>query len=249
MPLRTPQPPKKNYPGTAALRPNDPNSSQNSLWGLPAGQGQPRRDHQSFLQDYAKTHVGFDYDPQTGQLGHYQIQNPSAQLRGEQPRFQPVGAGMEQWLSEKELDEPSTTRPVMARVAYAPQSPRPLRNEHGATPAPAPDFQCPPGTQPETQRMLTTGYDNSYRSTGKNPGDRGYGVTASQTVAGSGTIAAPKNYPYGTAMYVPGYGAGKVEDRGGAIKNSHIDLWFPTEQAALEWGRRNKDVQVCIVKK
>jgi 3D (Asp-Asp-Asp) domain-containing protein len=97
--------------------------------------------------------------------------------------------------------------------------------------------------------MVTTGYDNSYRSTGKNPGDRGYGVTANRTAAGPGTIAAPRNYPYGTVMNVPGYGQGRVEDRGGAIKGSHIDLWFPTEQAALEWGRRNKDVQVCIVKK
>jgi GH24 family phage-related lysozyme (muramidase) len=112
MPPRTPQPPKRNYPATAALRPNDPNSPQSPSWGLPAGQGQPP-DQQSFLQDYAKRHVGFDHDPQSGQLGRYQAQSPSAQLRGEQPRFQPMGAGYAQWLREKELGEPSTTRPMI----------------------------------------------------------------------------------------------------------------------------------------
>ncbi len=34
-----------------------------------------------------------------------------------------------------------------------------------------------------------------------------------------GTIAADTDhYPFGTRMYIPGYGWGKVEDRGGAIK-------------------------------
>jgi type VI secretion system secreted protein VgrG len=112
LPSRTPQPPKKNYPATAALRPTDPNSPPHPAWGLPAQQAQSPRDQQGFLQDYAKTHVGFDYDPQAGQLGHYRIQSPSAQLRGEQPRFEPMGPGYEQWLRERELGEPSTTQPL-----------------------------------------------------------------------------------------------------------------------------------------
>lgn len=47
-------------------------------------------------------------------------------------------------------------------------------------------------------RMLVTGYDNSYQSTGKNPGEPGYGITKSGKKAGPGSIAAPKRIPMGT---------------------------------------------------
>lgn len=97
-----------------------------------------------------------------------------------------------------------------------------------------------------TVRMMLTGYFNSYRNTGKNPGDPGYGITKSGKVAAPGTIAAPRTYPMGTGMYVPGYGCGTVEDRGSAIKGSHIDLWFGSDQEAIKWGlHRNVPVEVC----
>ena len=35
---------------------------------------------------------------------------------------------------------------------------------------------------------------------------------------------------------------GVVEDVGGAIKGSHIDVWFPRHKTALGWGRRNLKV-------
>ena len=61
-----------------------------------------------------------------------------------------------------------------------------------------------------------------------------------------GTIAADTHYyPFGTRMYIPGYGWGAVEDRGGAIKGPHrIDLYFDSHSDALNWGR--KRVRVLI---
>ncbi|MEE4243565.1 MAG: 3D domain-containing protein [Desulfopila sp.] len=61
-----------------------------------------------------------------------------------------------------------------------------------------------------------------------------------------GTIAADtRYYPFGTEMYVPGYGWGVVEDRGGAIKGPYrIDLYFDSHQDALEWGRRKVNVEI-----
>ena len=55
-----------------------------------------------------------------------------------------------------------------------------------------------------------------------------------------GTIAADtRYYPFGTRMYVPGYGWGMVSDRGSAIKGpDHIDLYFVSHDEALHWGRR-----------
>lgn len=65
------------------------------------------------------------------------------------------------------------------------------------------------------------------------------GVTSSGKTAKHGTIAADlKVFPYGTRLYVPGYGEGVVEDTGGAIKGRHIDLWFPSHGEAKKWGRR-----------
>ncbi len=61
-----------------------------------------------------------------------------------------------------------------------------------------------------------------------------------------GTIAADtKYYPFGTRMYVPGYGWGRVEDRGGAIKGpDRIDLFFNSHQEAIRWGRRRVNVEI-----
>ncbi len=61
-----------------------------------------------------------------------------------------------------------------------------------------------------------------------------------------GTIAADtKYYPFGTRMYVPGYGWGVVIDRGSAIKGpTRLDLYFESHQEALEWGRRMVEVKI-----
>ncbi len=73
------------------------------------------------------------------------------------------------------------------------------------------------------------------------------GMTASGTMARKGTIAAdPKRYPFGTIMYVDGYGYGRVEDVGGAIKGEHIDLYFYTHDEARRWGRQAKTVKVWL---
>ena len=45
-------------------------------------------------------------------------------------------------------------------------------------------------------------------------------------------------------MHIPGYGWGRVEDIGGAIKGKHIDLYFPSHKKALKWGRDWKQVKV-----
>jgi len=71
------------------------------------------------------------------------------------------------------------------------------------------------------------------------------GVTASGVKAHKGTIAADTGrYPFGTMMYIEGYGAGRVEDQGGAITGDHIDLYFPTHREAQAWGKRVKWVKV-----
>ena len=123
----------------------------------------------------------------------------------------------------------------------------------------------PSGVKPVKRKMVITAYCSCGKccswhrnwllrpvySSGRNKGKtKRVGVTASGTRAGYGTIAADTAvYPFGTVMYVEGYGYGKVEDRGGAIKGNRIDLFFPSHNKALQWGKKTKTVQVWFAPK
>ena len=72
------------------------------------------------------------------------------------------------------------------------------------------------------------------------------GITASGAVATQGrTIAAGKTYAFGTQMYIPALGnTYVVEDRGGAIGDSRIDVFFDSHQDALVFGKQKLEVWV-----
>lgn len=59
-------------------------------------------------------------------------------------------------------------------------------------------------------------------------------------------VAADSSLPFGTRLMIPGYDAKPVEviDRGGAIKGNKLDVFFPTHEQALKWGRRHIAVTV-----
>lgn len=100
--------------------------------------------------------------------------------------------------------------------------------------------------------VTATGYTAGVESTGKRPGDRGYGITYSGVRVRRGvvsTIAAdPKVFPIGTLLYIPGYGYGVVADTGKAIKGNRIDLYFETPgQVYREWGKRTVKVEVLVL--
>ena len=63
-----------------------------------------------------------------------------------------------------------------------------------------------------------------------------------------GTIAADTSYyPFGSVMYVPGYGKGVVEDRGSAVKGPHrIDIFFNSHRKALKWGRKKLTIKTKV---
>ena len=83
-------------------------------------------------------------------------------------------------------------------------------------------------------------------SSGPNKGKpKAVGVTATGTETRHGTAAVDRRrWAFGTVFHVPGYGYAIAEDTGGAIKGNHIDLWFPSHDAALRWGRRTLTVTV-----
>jgi 3D (Asp-Asp-Asp) domain-containing protein len=94
-----------------------------------------------------------------------------------------------------------------------------------------------------------TWYGRPVNADGPNRGrPKQVGMTASGAKARNGTIAADTTrYPFGTIMHIEGYGYGRVEDRGGAIKGDHIDLFFPSHIEALLWGRRRLPVRIWFM--
>lgn len=103
-------------------------------------------------------------------------------------------------------------------------------------------------------KMVATAYEAGPRSTGKRPGDKGYGITASGARAKRGTVAVdPRVISLGTKLYiksltpgVPDYGFAIAQDTGGAIKGNKIDLFMDTVWECLQFGRR--PVMVYILK-
>ena len=91
-----------------------------------------------------------------------------------------------------------------------------------------------------------TGYCNDEKCTGKNIGNKGYGITKSGKVAKWGMVAVdPKVIPLGTKLKIEGFDTVFIsEDVGSAIKKNKIDIWFPTHQDALNWGRQRGKVWV-----
>lgn len=77
------------------------------------------------------------------------------------------------------------------------------------------------------------------------------GITASGKKAQSYyTIAAPRTFPFGTIIYLeyfkntPSKGWYIVQDRGGAITDNKIDIYYDTHGEALRFGRRHLDAVI-----
>ena len=62
------------------------------------------------------------------------------------------------------------------------------------------------------------------------------GFFANGEPVGGLAIAATKSIPFGTVLFIPGYGTATVKDRGGSITGNRLDVYFPTHQEALDWG-------------
>lgn len=103
------------------------------------------------------------------------------------------------------------------------------------------DFEVEPYT---VVAMEVTAYTAGYESTGKTPEHPLYGVTASGEMVRRGTVAACRAIPYGTRVYIPNYGYGTVQDRGGAITEGCLDVYMEDLEEALEWGRQFVEVRI-----
>ncbi|WP_077328722.1 LysM peptidoglycan-binding domain-containing protein [Virgibacillus siamensis] len=91
-----------------------------------------------------------------------------------------------------------------------------------------------------------TAYTAGYESTGKHPGDPGYGITASGTVVEEGrTIACPQALDFGTKIHIIKWDETYVcEDRGSSITNGDLDIYMRDLDDALRFGVQELQVKV-----
>jgi 3D (Asp-Asp-Asp) domain-containing protein len=101
---------------------------------------------------------------------------------------------------------------------------------------------------PKVLKVIATAYTSGPESTGKKPGDLGYGITKSGWPADMGIVAVdPEVIPLGSILYIPEYGYAIALDTGSAIKGEKIDVYFHDVEKALKWGV--KEVEIIILGK
>lgn len=101
---------------------------------------------------------------------------------------------------------------------------------------------------PITTKLNTSAYCPCEICCGKTDGKTASGKMATTWH----TVAAGKSYPMGTIIYIPALadkpngGWFVVEDRGGAISNEKLDIFFNTHEEAIKFGRRSLEAYIYI---
>jgi 3D (Asp-Asp-Asp) domain-containing protein len=93
--------------------------------------------------------------------------------------------------------------------------------------------------------VVATGYSNDEVSI--NVSEWRDGLTASLTIARWGVIAVdPKIIPLGSVVWIPYFKrVFFAEDVGSQIKGHRIDVFFPSVEKAIKFGRKVLDIEVC----
>lgn len=104
------------------------------------------------------------------------------------------------------------------------------------------------GKTPIIRTLNTSAYCACARCCGKETGITASGARATAWY----TVAAGRGYPIGTIIYIPALsnkpngGWFVVQDRGGAISNTKLDIFFDSHSSALSFGRKNLEAYIYM---
>jgi 3D (Asp-Asp-Asp) domain-containing protein len=95
--------------------------------------------------------------------------------------------------------------------------------------------------------VVSRGGENIRYSDARQMVASGYSYTGCNTASGVppqyGVVAVDTSViPFGTRIYVDGYGYATALDRGSDIRGNRIDLFFESESEAMSWGLRSVKV-------
>jgi 3D (Asp-Asp-Asp) domain-containing protein len=99
--------------------------------------------------------------------------------------------------------------------------------------------------EPAWLTFEVTAYTSGPESTGKQPGDAGYGITASgEHVRENYTLACPPSMAFGTRLDIEGVGERVCTDRGSAITEGRLDIYIAELEEARQFGRQRLQVRI-----
>ncbi|WP_223595464.1 LysM peptidoglycan-binding and 3D domain-containing protein [Neobacillus bataviensis] len=138
--------------------------------------------------------------------------------------------------SQTETASASVSKPAEAKAAPAPAPVAP-------TPAPAPKSEAKV-SEPEKTKEITvkaTAYTASCEGCS---GTTATGVDLNANPNAKVIAVDPSVIPLGSKVYVEGYGVATAADTGGAIKGNRIDVFIPSEQKAIQWGKKQITIKI-----
>ncbi len=153
-------------------------------------------------------------------------------------------------VSREAVDETIVKEPVTRKVAIGTKEETPStesdeeetedeEDEDEDISVPTPDKKpviTDPGVDADQVASTMTMSVTAYTHTGNN--------TSTGSAPGYGTVAVnPSVIPYGTKLYIPGYGYGIASDTGGFSPNT-IDVFFDTYQECINWGRKTLTIYI-----
>lgn len=149
-------------------------------------------------------------------------------------------------LSSKIIKEPVNKIVEVKTIQVTSRSGERVPRNNPATTASTKLAKSVQGITPVVKNFNTSAYCSCSKCCGKSTG-----ITASGAKATSWyTIAAGKGYKLGTVIYIPAFsnkpngGWFVVQDRGGAISNSKIDVYMGSHSEALQFGRKTLECYV-----
>lgn len=153
-------------------------------------------------------------------------------------------------LEEVTFKKEKVTKKPVAQVKKVGSKPREILSDYKGTTSPISDLKVPADLE-----LDENGIPVNYKSvvTGKATAYTGDPATASGRTPMPGHIAVdPKEYPYGTEMYVVSadgsyvYGYCIAADTGGFVEmgNTDIDLYMDNKDMCYDWGNRGVKIYV-----
>jgi peptidoglycan DL-endopeptidase CwlO len=171
-----------------------------------------------------------------------ELRDVVARLEAEQAELLAARSAREAFIAELAAQRASNERRIaglQAQAAKAAQASEASEASEASSATPSPGSG--PEPQPEQPNRKPGGEQMVVEATA-------YclrGTTASGLPTGWGTVAVDTRIiPFGTKMYIPGYGNGVAADTGSAIVGRIIDVWFPTCAQALAWGRKTLTITI-----
>ncbi|PFG06317.1 3D domain-containing protein [Bacillus sp. es.034] len=125
------------------------------------------------------------------------------------------------------------------KAEVAPEAEAPAAETAEAKPA-----QAEPATEDKAVKELTVEATAYTADCAGCSGTTATGVNLKENPDAKVIAVDPNVIPLGSKVYVEGYGYATAEDTGGAIKGNRIDVFIPSKDQAVDFGRKTVNVKI-----